>query len=56
MRRVSPLLFHQPAKGVDAASNEFGSILILLSGLTEAIGIHGLLVAIRLDAVDDLSQ
>ena len=39
---------------VDAASNEFGSILILLSGFTEAIGIPGLLDAIGLDAVEEL--
>ena len=39
---------------VDAASNEFGSKLILLSGFPEAIGIRGLLDAIGLDAVEEL--
>ena len=39
---------------VDAASNEFGSILILLSGFTEAIGISGLLDTIGLGAVEEL--
>ena len=39
---------------VDAASNEFGSTLILLSVFTEAIGIPGFLGAIGLDAVEEL--
>ena len=39
---------------VDAASNEFDSILILLSGFPEAVGIPGLLDAIGLDAVEEL--
>ena len=39
---------------VDAASNEFGSILILLSVFPEAIGIPGLLDAIGLDAAEEL--
>ena len=39
---------------VDAASNEFGSTLILLSDFPEAIGIPGLLDAIGLDAVEEL--
>ena len=63
MRRVSPLLFHQPAKvcilqshlrSLDAASKELDSVLILLSGFTEAIGIPGLLDAIGLNAVEEL--
>ena len=39
---------------IDAASNELGSTLILLSGFFEAIGIPGLLDAIVLDAVEEL--
>ena len=39
---------------VDAASNEFGLTLTLLSGFPEAIGITGLLDAIGLDAVEEL--
>ena len=38
---------------VDAASNEFGLILILLSGFPEADGIPGLLDAIGLDADEE---
>ena len=41
-------------RDVDAASNELGSILLLLSGFPEAIGNPGLLDAIRLDAVEEL--
>ena len=39
---------------VDAASNELGSILILLQGFPEAIGIPELWDAIGLDAVEEL--
>ena len=39
---------------VDAASNELGSTLILLSGFPEAIGIPGLLNAVGLDAAEEL--
>ena len=39
---------------VDAASNESGSILILLSDFPEAIGIPGLLDATGLDVVEEL--
>ena len=36
------------------ASNEFGLILILLSGFPEAVGIPGLLDAVGLDAEEEL--
>ena len=38
----------------DAASNEFGLVLILLSGFPEAFSIPGLLDATGLNAVEEL--
>ena len=62
MRRVSRCFSINPPRytsfsrtsEVDAASNEFGSILVLLSKFPDAIGIPGLLDAIGLDAVEEL--